>query len=205
MSVSRREFLAGSVGLMSVANVVPAAQRDAVVQAQAPAGDLHYLTIRDAGSRLASKRMSPVELTQATLARIDQVEPKVRAFITLTRESAIAEARTAEAEIMAGRYRGPLHGIPVAVKDTHYTKGVKSTCASPVLADFVPSFDATIVDEIERRRGRSCSQDEPPEFSSGSSGNGPNNPSGTWRGRPVDRARAMRRSWRRHVLRGERR
>ena len=89
MSVSRRQFIAGSMGVMGGANVLPAAQREAVVRAQEPAGELHYLTIREAATRLRSKKLSPVELTQATLARIDQVEPKVRAFITLTRESAL--------------------------------------------------------------------------------------------------------------------
>ena len=77
---------------------------------------------------------------------------------------------------MAGRYRGPLHGIPVAVKDTHYTKGIKSTCASPVLADFVPSFDATIVTKLKDAGAILLGKTNLPEFSSGSSGNGTNNP-----------------------------
>ena len=176
MSVSRRQFIAGSMGVMGAANVLPTAQREGVVRAQGPAGELHYLTIREAATRLRSKKLSPVELTQATLARIDQVEPKVRAFITLTRESALEAARAAEAEIMAGRYRGPLHGIPVAVKDTHYTKGIKSTCASPVLADFVPSFDATVVAKLKNAGAILLGKTNLPEFSSGGSGNGTNNP-----------------------------
>jgi aspartyl-tRNA(Asn)/glutamyl-tRNA(Gln) amidotransferase subunit A len=147
-----------------------------VVKAQQPAGDLHYLSIRDAAARIRTKRLSPVELTQAILARIDQVESKIHAFITLTRENALETATSAEREIMSGRYRGPLHGIPVAVKDTHYTKGVKTTCASPVHADFVPSFDATIVARLKNAGAILMGKTNLPEFSSGSSGNGTNNP-----------------------------
>jgi aspartyl-tRNA(Asn)/glutamyl-tRNA(Gln) amidotransferase subunit A len=88
----------------------------------------------------------------------------------------MAAARSAEREIMAGRYRGPLHGIPVAVKDTHYTKGVRTTCASPVHADFVPSFDATVVSKLKDAGAILMGKTNLPEFSSGSSGNGTNNP-----------------------------
>jgi aspartyl-tRNA(Asn)/glutamyl-tRNA(Gln) amidotransferase subunit A len=176
MSISRRGFLAGSVGILGVSNVLTPTYGEAVVKAQQPAGDLYYLSIRDAAARIRNKRLSPVELTQAVLARIDQVEPKIHAFITLTRESALEMAKSAEREIMAGRYRGPLHGIPVAVKDTHYTKGVRTTCASPVLADFVPSFDATIVARLKNAGAILMGKTNLPEFSSGSSGNGTNNP-----------------------------
>jgi aspartyl-tRNA(Asn)/glutamyl-tRNA(Gln) amidotransferase subunit A len=164
------------MGIVGASNLLPPANRHAALQAQEPAGELHYLTIRDAASRIRSRRLSPVELTEAVLARIDQVEPKVHAFITLTRDVALDAARFAEREIMAGRYRGPLHGIPVAVKDTHYTKGVRTTCASPVHADFVPSFDATIVSRLKDAGAILMGKTNLPEFSSGSSGNGTNNP-----------------------------
>jgi len=143
---------------------------------QALPGDLHYLTIAQAAAQIRARRLSPVELTQAVLARIDQVEPKVRAFITLTRDGALEAARAAEREIAAGRYRGPLHGIPVAVKDTHYTRGIRTTCASPVHAEFVPSFDATIVARLKAAGAVLMGKTNLPEFSSGSSGNGTNNP-----------------------------
>ena len=175
MSVSRRGFLAGSLGMFGVSNALTL-NAAVAVQTQGPIGELHYLTIRDAGARIRGKRLSPVELTQATLARIDAVEPKVRAFITLTREGALEAARAAEREIMAGRYRGPLHGIPVAVKDTHYTKGVRTTCASPVHENFVPAFDATIVTRLKNAGAILMGKTNLPEFSSGSSGNGTNNP-----------------------------
>src|SRR5258706_8668548 len=178
MNVSRRRFLVGSIGAVAISDSLRA---DAVVAGAPavvtePAGELHYLTLRDAAARLQRRQLSPVELTQAVLTRIDQVEPKVHAFITITRESALEAARAAEREIMAGRYRGPLHGVPVAVKDTHYTKGVRTTCASPVLADFVPSFDATVVTRLKNAGAILMGKTNLPEFSSGSSGNGTNNP-----------------------------
>jgi aspartyl-tRNA(Asn)/glutamyl-tRNA(Gln) amidotransferase subunit A len=176
MSVSRRGFLAGSLGMFGMSNTLAMQSNSAAVRVQHSDSELHYLTIRDAATQIRSKRLSPVELVGATLARIDAVEPKVRAFITLTRESALESARAAEREIMAGRYRGPLHGIPVAVKDTHYTKGVRTTCASPVHNDFVPEFDATTVARLKNAGAILMGKTNLPEFSSGSSGNGTNNP-----------------------------
>jgi aspartyl-tRNA(Asn)/glutamyl-tRNA(Gln) amidotransferase subunit A len=178
MNVSRRGFLAGSIGAAAVGSTRHPAAFALPLRAadRSPSTELHYLTLRGAASRIRSKQLSPVELTQAILKRIDAVEPKVRAFITLTRDVALEAARSAEKEITAGRYRGPLHGIPVAVKDTHYTKGIKTTCASPVLADFIPSFDATVVTRLKNAGAILIGKTNLPEFSSGSSGNGTNNP-----------------------------
>ena len=175
MNVSRRGFLAGSIGGAALAG---AASADALPlrRADVTPGELHYLTLRDVAELIRRKKISPVELTNAVLARIDRVEPKVHAFVTLTRERALDAARAAEREIMGGRYRGPLHGIPVAVKDTHYTKGVRTTCASPVLAEFVPPFDATVVTRLIDAGAVLMGKTNLPEFSSGSFGNGTNNP-----------------------------
>jgi aspartyl-tRNA(Asn)/glutamyl-tRNA(Gln) amidotransferase subunit A len=174
MTVSRRAFLAGTAGVLGVSSRAPG--YSARAQAAPPNGDLHDLSLAQAAAELRARRLSPVELTEAVLKRIDAVEPKVHAFITLTRDQALAAAREAEREIVAGRYRGPLHGIPVAVKDTHYTRGIRTTCASPVHANFIPSFDATIVARLKRAGAVLMGKTNLPEFSSGSSGNGTNNP-----------------------------
>ncbi len=86
-----------------------------------------HLTLEDAAIAVRDRRVSPLELTEACLARIEAVEPRLNAFITVTADLARAQARDATAEIAAGRYRGPLHGIPVAVKDLFATKGVRTT------------------------------------------------------------------------------
>lgn len=175
MNLSRRQFFEGSLGALALSGVLKAPDA-AAAGPRPPVGELHYLTLRDAAALIKSKQLSPVELTDAIFKRIDHVEPEVHAFITITRDVALEAARAAEKEIMAGRYRGPLHGIPVAVKDTHYTKGIKTTCASPVLADFIPEFDATVVTRLKNAGAILLGKTNLPEFSSGSSGNGTNNP-----------------------------
>ncbi len=107
--------------------------------------DLHYQTILGLSSQIKSGDLSPVTLTETLLARIEALDGKLKSYATVTAESALAEARTAEAEIAAGRHRGPLHGIPIAVKDLCYTKGVRTMGGCAVLADHVPDFDATVV------------------------------------------------------------
>ncbi|MGQ4809879.1 Glutamyl-tRNA(Gln) amidotransferase subunit A [Candidatus Entotheonellaceae bacterium PAL068K] len=105
--------------------------------------ELCYLSIHEAGSRLASGQLSPVELTRAFLDRIEQLDGALRAYITVLAEPALAAARAAEAEILRGDYRGPLHGIPIALKDLYDTQGVRTTASSRVMADRVPTEDAT--------------------------------------------------------------
>ena len=105
--------------------------------------ELHYLTIAEAGPLLRDRKLSPVELTQAFLDRIDKLDPKLEAYITVLHDEALAEARAAEAEIGRGEYRGPMHGIPIALKDLYDTKGVRTTAGSRVMADRVPVEDAT--------------------------------------------------------------
>jgi aspartyl-tRNA(Asn)/glutamyl-tRNA(Gln) amidotransferase subunit A len=104
---------------------------------------LHYLTIREAGELLESGQLSPVELTRAFLDRIEHLDETLRAYITVLPEQAMAAARTAEAEILRGDYKGPLHGIPIALKDLYDTKGIRTTASSRVMAERVPSEDAT--------------------------------------------------------------
>jgi aspartyl-tRNA(Asn)/glutamyl-tRNA(Gln) amidotransferase subunit A len=100
--------------------------------------------------RLRRKEISPVELTRACLDRIEKLNPALNAFITVTAESALAEARAAEDEITRGQWRGPLHGIPVALKDLIDTAGVRSTAASKVFENRVPKEDAEVVRRLRQ-------------------------------------------------------
>jgi aspartyl-tRNA(Asn)/glutamyl-tRNA(Gln) amidotransferase subunit A len=108
------------------------------------------LTITEASDLLRQKKLSPVDLTKACLDRIDRLNPTLNAFITITRESAIADAETAERELHQGDWRGPLHGIPIALKDLIDTAGVKTTCGSALFAERVPAEDAEIVQRLKR-------------------------------------------------------
>src|SRR5687768_2286069 len=103
------------------------------------------LSLADASELVKSKKVSPVELTNACLARIERINPLLNAFITVTAPQALADARAAEADIAKGRRRGALHGIPIALKDLFDTAGVRTTAASAVFADRVPSEDADVV------------------------------------------------------------
>ncbi len=107
--------------------------------------DLSGLTLADAAARIKGKELSPVELTELMLARIDRLNPGLVAYVTVAREEALADARAAEAEIRDGGYRGPLHGIPLSIKDNIATKGIRTTAGSKVLEDCVPDYDATVV------------------------------------------------------------
>jgi aspartyl-tRNA(Asn)/glutamyl-tRNA(Gln) amidotransferase subunit A len=106
-------------------------------------------TITEASDLLRRKQISPVELTTACLDRIERLNPALNAFITVMHDSALAEARAAEAEINAGNWRGPLHGIPIGLKDLIDTAGVKTTCGSALLADRIPAEDADIVRRLK--------------------------------------------------------
>jgi len=97
------------------------------------------------GRMVAKKEVSPVEVVQAHLARVTALDGKLKAFITVCDEQALAVARTAEAELMAGRAAGPLHGVPYGPKDLYNTKGVRTTGGSRILADAVPTEDSTVV------------------------------------------------------------
>jgi len=116
---------------------------------QTRGGELLDLTIRDVSEWVRRRRVSPVELTNACLAQIEKLNPTLNAFITVTRESALTEARAAEAEIQRGRWRGPLHGIPIALKDLFDTAGVRTTAGSAVFKDRVPTEDAEVVRRLK--------------------------------------------------------
>src|ERR1051326_8313072 len=102
------------------------------------------LTALDLGRLLRRKEVSSEEITTFYLNRIEALNPKVNAFIAVCRDRAIAAARRADKELAAGNDRGPLHGIPFAVKDQVWTEGIRTTNGSRLFSDFVPTQDATL-------------------------------------------------------------
>jgi aspartyl-tRNA(Asn)/glutamyl-tRNA(Gln) amidotransferase subunit A len=116
--------------------------------------DLHFLTIAEASELIRTRKLSPVEYTSALLGRIESLDPQLNAFITRTFDLARNEARRAEAEITAGRYRGPLHSIPLALKDIYNTKGILTSGGSRVALNNVPAEDATTTRLLHAQRIR---------------------------------------------------
>lgn len=110
--------------------------------------DLHYATLLEAASAVQSRKVSAAELTQAMLDRIARVDRSLHSYATVTPELALAQAKAADAEIAAGRHRGSLHGVPVAVKDICNTKGVVTAAGMTIHANHVPDFDATVVKRL---------------------------------------------------------
>lgn len=108
------------------------------------------LTIRELSELISSGTLSCEELIEATLGRIDKLNPSLNGYITVLYDSAKAEAKKADSLIKAGKYRGPLHGIPISLKDLIYVKGVRSTSGSKILADFIPDYDATVVERLRQ-------------------------------------------------------
>jgi amidase len=111
---------------------------------------LHYQSLVEIAARVYARELSPVALAEALLHRIAVVDPKLHSYTRVTAEEALADARRAEAEIATGRYRGPLHGVPIAIKDICFTKGVPTTFGMAVYKDFVPDFDATVVARLRQ-------------------------------------------------------
>jgi len=151
--LSRREFTVSVLGAAAAATRVAAAQQQSgnatrsIAMSRSDADALAGLTLAEAAARLKAGQVTSTDLVNACLARIDIFNPKVNAFITVTREQALAQAKTLDAEQRAGRLRGPLHGIPIGLKDNIDTAGVRTTAASAVFDDRVPSEDA----EVARR------------------------------------------------------
>jgi aspartyl-tRNA(Asn)/glutamyl-tRNA(Gln) amidotransferase subunit A len=112
--------------------------------------ELEFASVETLSALLAKKKVSPVELTQLYLSRIERINPKLNAFITVASESALTEARSAERELLRGKRRGRLHGIPVALKDNIWTRDLRTTMGSAILRDFLPSEDATVVRRLRR-------------------------------------------------------
>jgi aspartyl-tRNA(Asn)/glutamyl-tRNA(Gln) amidotransferase subunit A len=108
-----------------------------------------FASILETSELLRERKLSPVELTKNCLAQIERLNPTLNAFITVTAESAMTQARTAEAEIMQGNWRGPLHGIPLALKDLIDTAGIRTTAASALFKNRVPEEDAEVVRRLK--------------------------------------------------------
>ena len=112
--------------------------------------ELFFLTIREAGNLFRSRKLSPVELTEAHLDAINRLDPTLRTFVTLLPESALAQSRQAEQQMLRRDFRGPLHGIPYALKDLFYTAGVTTEAHSRVMEGFTPKFDAHAVMQLHQ-------------------------------------------------------
>ena len=108
------------------------------------------LTAGEAAASIADGRLSPVELMESLLARAESLEPRLNVWVTLDRDRATESARQREREVSEGAALGPLHGVPIGVKDIFYTAGMKTTACSPIHADFVPDFDADTVAALKR-------------------------------------------------------
>jgi aspartyl-tRNA(Asn)/glutamyl-tRNA(Gln) amidotransferase subunit A len=117
--------------------------------AQAENSSLMQLNLSEVSQLVRARKVSPVELTNECLRRIELLNPRLNAFITVTAESALAEARLAEDEIQQGRWRGPLHGVPIGLKDLVDTAGVRTTAASGLFKDRIPARDAEVVRRLK--------------------------------------------------------
>lgn len=137
--VSRRTVVAGAAAGLASTEAWAAA---------APPTPEPYLSLRAVARRIAARELSPVDLTRRMLVRISAVDPALKSYATVMDDQAIADAEKAASEIAAGRYRGPLHGVPIGIKDLCYTKGVRTMGGLAVRRDFVPGEDATVVTRL---------------------------------------------------------
>ncbi len=110
--------------------------------------ELHHLTLAEAAEKLRKKEVSSLELTQATLKRIEAVDPKVESYLTVTAETALVQAKAADAGLAKGEALAPLAGIPFALKDIFLTRGIQTTCASKILHNFIPPYTATSAQKL---------------------------------------------------------
>jgi len=115
--------------------------------------ELYFSSIRSLSRMIQKKEASPLEIVEAFLSRIESLEPKLNSFITLLYDQAIESATQAEKEIQAGRYVGPLHGIPFGLKDLFYVKGIRNTSGSKIYDNFIPDYDSTIALRLKKAGG----------------------------------------------------
>ena len=124
-------------------------------------------SVAEAAEEIRQGNLSPVELAQSLLARIDALDPSLKAWVTIDREEVLSEAKRREGEIARGGPKGPIHGVPVGLKDIFYTAGMKTACGSRINADFVPDYDATTVSRIKDAGGIILGKAVTTEFASG--------------------------------------
>src|SRR5579864_6815389 len=146
MDISRRKFLHASIATASIGAVGALATP---ARASLRTKDWSFLTISELSELIRARKISPVEVTRATLERIDRLNPVVNAYITLTADLAMKSAQEAESEIQRNRWRGPLHGTPIALKDLFDTAGVRTTAASALFKDRIPDQDAEVVRRLK--------------------------------------------------------
>jgi aspartyl-tRNA(Asn)/glutamyl-tRNA(Gln) amidotransferase subunit A len=122
----------------------------AKISTRQSSNDLAFFSIEEAARLLRSKKISPVDLTEAALQRIDRLNGRLKAYLTVLSAPARKAARAAEKEIMRGNYRGPLHGIPICLKDNLWTRGIRTTAGSLILRDFIPPTDSAVAARLRR-------------------------------------------------------
>ena len=129
------------------------------------------LTISELAPKIESKQISPVEVTEAALEQVDRLQPTLNSFITVLHEQAMAQAKDRERELMRGEYRGPLHGIPIGIKDNIATAGIRTTVGSKVLANNIPEEDAHVVSLCSQAGAIMLGKENLEEFAAGSTSN----------------------------------
>ena len=141
--------------------------------------DLAFASIEEIGKLYRKRKLSPVELTKLMVTRTERLNPKLNAYITVTAELALAQAKKAESELFAPRGRkgrrdrGPLHGIPISLKDNIYTKGIRTTAGSKILKDFIPKEDAVVVKQLGQAGAVLLGKTNMHEFAYGVTSNNP--------------------------------
>lgn len=133
-----------------------------------PTNELCFLTATELVRRLHTRELAAAEVLEAHLAQIERVNPQVNAIVTLVAEQAQAQARQADAALARGAPAGPLHGLPIAHKDLHETRGIRTTHGSPIFRDHVPDFDALIVARLRAAGAITIGKTNTPEFGAGS-------------------------------------
>ena len=111
--------------------------------------DIPFLSVSQLSELIKSRQVSPVEVVEGYLERIDRLNDRLYAYLTVCRDQAVEAARASERELARGEYRGPLHGVPVAVKDQLNTAGIRTTCGTPIFNDCVPDEDATVIAKLK--------------------------------------------------------